>query len=111
MKTRHTPRPRRAAPLPRLLAGIALSALPGCAAPDVIASAVTGRDCNPAHLDYGQAWCAPPERPPAPQPYCTQSWSGVDCWARPDLMVNVPRQVAEGPTALTPDQEKNRTGQ
>jgi len=94
-----------------VLVGALLSCLSGCASPDVVASAITGRDCNPANLDYGRAWCAPAERPPAPQPYCTQGWSGVDCWARPDLMPNVARQVTQGPTALTPAQDQDRTGQ
>ncbi|GBQ63156.1 hypothetical protein AA103196_0503 [Ameyamaea chiangmaiensis NBRC 103196] len=88
-----------------LIAGL----LTGCA-PDMIASAITGRDCNTGYLGDDRSWCAPAERPPPPQPYCTQSWSGVDCWARPDLMANVPRQVAQGPTQLTPDQERDRTG-
>ncbi|MBL7236476.1 MAG: hypothetical protein JJK57_07920 [Komagataeibacter hansenii] len=81
--------------------------LAGCA-PDHIASRMTGRECNAGYIQEGEDWCAPPERPPAPQPYCTQSWNGVDCWSRPDLMPNVAREVSEGPTGLTQDQNAQR---
>ncbi|GAN53230.1 hypothetical protein [Tanticharoenia sakaeratensis] len=84
--------------------------LAGCGA-DYLASEVTGRDCNTAYLYDGDSFCAPPKGPPPPQPYCTQGFEGVDCWARPDLMPGVARQVAEGPTSLTPDQNRARTGQ
>ncbi|WP_257997727.1 hypothetical protein [Komagataeibacter saccharivorans] len=66
------------------------------------------RECNAGYIQEGEDWCAPPERPPAPQPYCTQSWNGVDCWSRPDLMPNVAREVSEGPTGLTQDQNAQR---
>ncbi|MFT8558909.1 MAG: hypothetical protein ABF719_03455 [Acetobacter sp.] len=82
-------------------------AVAGCS-PDHIASKKTGRECNAGYIQEGEDWGAPPERPPAPQPYCTQSWNGVDCWARPDLMPNVAREVAEGPTGLTQDQNARR---
>ncbi|MBB2189406.1 hypothetical protein HLH34_05435 [Gluconacetobacter azotocaptans] len=82
-------------------------AVTGCA-PDNIAKRLTGRDCNAGYIQAGEDWCAPQARPPAPQPYCTQSWNGVDCWSRPDLMPNVAREVAEGPTGLTQDQNANR---
>ncbi|WP_323993087.1 MULTISPECIES: hypothetical protein [Nguyenibacter] len=85
-----------------LIAGLA-----GCA-PDYLVSHMTGRECNAGYIQAGEDWCAPPQRPPAPQPYCTQSWNGVDCWSRPDLMPNVARQVAEGPTGLTQEQNANR---
>lgn len=86
------------------ITGLQLSA---CAADD-IARHLTGRECNAGYIQQGEDWCAPAERPPAPQPYCTQSWNGVDCWSRPDLMPNVARQVAQGPTGLTQDQNANR---
>ncbi|ACI53182.1 conserved hypothetical protein [Gluconacetobacter diazotrophicus PA1 5] len=82
-------------------------AVAGCA-PDYIAKRLTGRECNAGYIQQGEDWCAPVERPPAPQPYCTASWNGVDCWSRPDLMPNVAREVAEGPTGLTQDQNANR---
>ncbi|WP_332363341.1 MULTISPECIES: hypothetical protein [Asaia] len=91
------------------MAALALlvTALGGCAADDV-ARHLTGRECNAGYIQQGEDWCAPAQRPPAPQPYCTQSWNGVDCWSRPDLMPNVARQVAQGPTGLTQDQNANR---
>lgn len=80
-------------------------------APDVIASAITGKDCNTAYLYDGDSFCARPVGPPPPQPYCTTGFGGTDCWARPDLMPNVARQTAEGPTHLTPLQEQVRMHQ
>lgn len=90
----------------RLIGGAGLL-LSGCA-PDYLAKKMTGRECSAGYVEQGEDWCAPPERPPAPQPYCTQSWNGVDCWSRPDLMPNVARQAAAGPTGLTQDQNANR---
>ena len=81
--------------------------LAGCSA-DTLAHRMTGRECNAGYIQEGEDWCAPPQRPPAPQPYCTQSWNGVDCWSRPDLMPNVAREVSQGPTGLTQDQNANR---
>ncbi|AOX19431.1 hypothetical protein [Kozakia baliensis] len=76
--------------------------------PDYIASALTGRDCNTAYLYDGDDFCARPKGAPPPQPYCTTGFEGTDCWARPDLMPNVARQTAEGPTHLTPPQDRAR---
>ncbi|AQS87007.1 hypothetical protein AA101099_0897 [Neoasaia chiangmaiensis NBRC 101099] len=76
--------------------------------PDYIASTLTGRDCNTAYLYDGDDFCAAPKGPPPPQPYCTTGFEGTDCWARPDLMPNVARQTAEGPTGLTPLQNRKR---
>jgi len=87
--------------------GMSCLILSACAVDDV-ARHLTGRECNAGYIQQGEDWCAPAERPPAPQPYCTQSWNGVDCWSRPDLMPNVARQVAQGPTGLTQDQNANR---
>ncbi len=87
--------------------GMSCLMLSACAVDDV-ARHLTGRECNAGYIQQGEDWCAPAERPPAPQPYCTQSWNGVDCWSRPDLMPNVARQVAQGPTGLTQDQNANR---
>lgn len=86
---------------------LVLAAVGGCS-PDYIASRMTGRECNAGFIQEGDNWCAPPERPPPPQPYCTRSWNGVDCWGRPDQMPNVAPEVAEGPTGLTQDQNSKR---
>lgn len=79
--------------------------------PGQIGSFAMGRDCSASQLEKGTGWCSPPETPPPPQPYCTQGWSGVDCWSRPDLMPNVAREVAQGPTGLTAEQNAVRLNQ
>ncbi|GBQ28880.1 hypothetical protein AA0472_2831 [Acetobacter estunensis NRIC 0472] len=91
----------------RLIVPLLLPILAGCSAPQ-IGSFAMGRDCSAAELEKGVGWCSPPETPPPPQPYCTAGWSGVDCWSRPDLMPNVARSVAEGPTGLTAEQNAVR---
>ena len=73
---------------------------------DAVWSLLTGRDCSIVRLDQGQTWCRPVEPPPAPPPYCTRSLGTVDCWADP---AGKPPQVADGPNALTPAQEADRT--
>lgn len=91
----------------RLFALCLLPMLAGCSVPQ-IGSFAMGRTCSTSELMKGTGWCSPPETPPPPQPYCTQGWSGVDCWSRPDLMPNVARSVAEGPTGLTAEQNAVR---
>ncbi|MCH4022803.1 MAG: hypothetical protein LKH33_00640 [Acetobacter sp.] len=92
----------------RTLCLFVLLLLPVACSPGQVASYVTGRECSSAVIAEGQGYCRSPELPPPPQPYCTQGWSGVDCWSRPDLMPNVARQVYEGPTGLTQQQNANR---
>nr|WP_294916151.1 hypothetical protein [uncultured Neokomagataea sp.] len=79
-----------------LAALIPLSALSSCA-PDRIASALTGQDCNSAYLYDDESFCKKRVRPP-PQPYCTTGFEGTDCWARPDLMPNLGTETYEGAT-------------
>jgi hypothetical protein len=76
--------------------------------PDLIYSGISGRDCSLVRLDRGESYCRPVAPPLPPQPYCTRSLAGVDCWAHPELMPNLPRQVAQGPHELTPEQERIR---
>ncbi len=76
---------------------------------DVVVSAVTGRDCSVVRLSVGQSYCKPVP-PPPPQPeYCTHSLGTVDCWDHPDPFGYYQREVADGPTQLTPEQEAHRT--
>lgn len=77
-------------------------------APDYMARKLTGRECNAGYIAAGNDWCMPATRSPPPQPYCTQSWNGTDCWARPDLMPNVAHEVYEGPRGLTQEQNAKR---
>ena len=102
--------------LPALVALVALAALPGCVdvaifhrtVPDLIYSGITGRDCSMVRLDRDESYCRPVAPPVPPVPYCTRSLGGVDCWAHPEQLVNLPPQVAEGPLALTPEQNRAR---
>ncbi|WP_191085692.1 hypothetical protein [Roseococcus microcysteis] len=88
--------------------------LTGRAPPDLIVSAVTGRDCSIVRLDRGMSYCAAAAPAPGNAPYCTRSLGQTDCWVtRPPLLgpplANGPRGVVDGPTGLTPAQEADRT--
>lgn len=76
---------------------------------DMAASAVSGRDCSIVHLDRGELYCRPRERPPEPPVFCTRSLGTADCWADPKTLPNRPRGLADGPDRLTPEQERDRT--
>jgi hypothetical protein len=76
---------------------------------DAIYSTLTGRDCSVVRLDKGQTYCRETEPPPEPPPFCTRSLGVVDCWKEPWRLPGHPREVADGPRALTPPQEANRT--
>jgi hypothetical protein len=72
--------------------------------------AVTGRDCSVVRLDQGKTYCRETEPPPDRPPFCTRSLGMVDCWVNPEaLNGGPPREVADGPRTLTPEQEKDRT--
>jgi len=79
------------------------------AIPDLVVSAVSGKDCSVVHWDQGKSYCTPQQPPPAPPPYCTRSLGIVDCWANPQNLPDHPPEVADGPRTLTPAQEKDRT--
>jgi hypothetical protein len=81
----------------------------GKSPPDLVYSAITGKDCSVVRLDQGKSYCRPVEpRPPAPE-FCTRSLGVPDCWQDP--MALGPRYIgiADGPSALTSEQEANRT--
>jgi len=76
--------------------------------PDMVYSAVTGRDCSVVRLDENQSYCKPVDPPVPPVPYCTRTLGGVECWAHPEQMPGLPVQVAQGPRTLTPEQDRVR---
>ena len=76
---------------------------------DVVYSTLTGKDCSIVRLDQMQTYCRPIEPPPQPPPYCTRSLGVVDCWAAPAAPPEFGRSVADGPSRLTPAQERDRT--
>ncbi|MBC7634521.1 MAG: hypothetical protein H7251_02855 [Acetobacteraceae bacterium] len=76
---------------------------------DILISAGSGQDCSIVRLDQGKSYCRPVEPAPEPPPYCTKSLGGIDCWLNPEALLNPPRQVADGPRALTAEQEARRT--
>jgi hypothetical protein len=79
------------------------------AIPDLVVSAVTGKDCSVVRLDQGKPYCAAQPPPPSAPPYCTRSLGVVDCWLNPQQLPGPPPEAADGPRTLTPAQEANRT--
>ena len=76
---------------------------------DAVVSIVSGRDCSIVRWDRGKSYCRPVEPPPEPPEFCTRSLGVVDCWRDPGRLSDNPREVADGPRTLTPQQETNRT--
>ncbi len=76
--------------------------------PDLLYSAISGRNCSLVRLDEGKTYCKPVDPPVPPIPYCTRSLAGVDCWAHPEQIPGIPAQVAQGPHTLTPEQDEAR---
>ena len=93
------------------VAGVSVAAVPlvGRTLPDVVVSAVSGKDCSLVRLDAGKSYCAMQEPPPAKPLVCTRSLGTVDCWANPEALGVPYREVADGPRALSPAQEAHRT--
>ncbi len=108
------------------LAGLALLASPlgGCVATaavdaasiavfgrdvgDIGVSAITGRDCSVVHLDRRQDYCAPQERLPLAEPYCSRTLADVQCWSNPESFGSLPRQIVDTPS-LTAEQRRQIT--
>lgn len=76
---------------------------------DMAVSAASGRDCSVVNLDKGERYCKASEKRPEQPPFCTRSLGVPDCWADPSKLPNHPREIADGPRALTPEQEQERT--
>jgi hypothetical protein len=76
---------------------------------DMVVSAATGRDCSVVNLDKGERYCRPKERAPETPVFCTRSLGVPDCWEDPAKLPNHPREIADGPRSLTPEQEAERT--
>lgn len=94
---------------PLLAANVASIAVVGRDPAGIVASAVTGKDCNIVRSSQGLSYCAPRERAPNAPRYCTRSLGTVDCWDRPDPFGYYQREVADGPSMLSPDQDADRT--
>ena len=93
------------------VAAVAVAGVPvfGRTLPDVVVSAVSGKDCSLVRLDAGKTYCAPQEPAPARPMVCTRSLGTVDCWSNPEALGAPYREVADGPRVLTPAQEAHRT--
>lgn len=89
--------------------GIGSVAVLGRTPVDAVVSIVTGRDCSVVRLDKGKSYCRPDEPPPDTPAFCTRSLGRVDCWKDPSALPGKPAGVADGPAALTPLQEADRT--
>lgn len=93
-----------------MAANVATVPVFGRTAPDLLVSAVSGRDCSMVRVEQGKTWCRDDEPPPAPQPFCTRSLGVVDCWQSSRAQPMPPRPgVADGPAVLTLAQERYRT--
>jgi hypothetical protein len=75
---------------------------------DLLVSGITSKDCSIVRLDRGKSYCAPTLPPSEPPEYCTRTLGVPECWASPLLFANPPRGLADGPWALTPEQEAHR---
>jgi hypothetical protein len=76
---------------------------------DAVVSMVSGKDCSAVRLEQGKTYCRPTEAAPDTPPYCTRSLGVVDCWKDPGAMSDLSPEVADGPRALTPEQDADRT--
>lgn len=80
----------------------------GRSIPDMVYSAITGKDCSVVRLDQGKSYCRQMDPPIAPAPFCTRSLGTIDCWANPDAFPPGRQSVADAPQP-TPEQEAYRT--
>jgi hypothetical protein len=88
---------------------VASITLVGRSVPDIVISGLSGRDCSIVRVDRGLSYCALEQAAPGPPPYCTPSLGRVDCWVTRPASIPMQRGVVDGPVALTPAQEADRT--
>jgi hypothetical protein len=93
-----------------IAAGVTVGSIPvlGRSPPDVLVSAMVGRDCSIVHVDAGQPYCRPREGRADPAVFCSRSLGVPDCWSDPAALTDHPREISDGPLALTPAQEAAR---
>jgi hypothetical protein len=75
---------------------------------DMLVSVATGRDCSVVNLDKGERYCRPRDAVPEAPAFCTRSLGVADCWEADAKPLNHPREIADGPHELTPEQEADR---
>jgi len=92
-----------------VVTGIGSIAVFGRTPVDAVVSLVSGRDCSVVRLEKHQSYCRSEEPIPEEPVFCTRSLGRVDCWKDPAALPGKPTGVADGPVALTPAQEKDRT--
>lgn len=88
-------------------AGTASLPLSGRTITDMAVSLAVGADCSLVRLDSGKPYCMR-EPPPVPPPVCTRTLGTVECWTNPEAFGAPVTGVADGPSTLTPGQEKHR---
>ncbi len=76
---------------------------------DAVISLVSGKDCSAVRLEQHKTYCRPVEPKPEPPVFCSRSLGVVNCWSDPASLPDQPHGVADGPSALTPQQEADRT--
>ena len=69
-----------------LAANGATIAIAGRTVPDMVVSAVSGKDCNVAQLDQHKPYCRDLDPPTRPSAWCTRSLGSADCWQSPQLL-------------------------
>jgi hypothetical protein len=79
--------------------------------PDVAVSLVRNQDCSMVRVEQGKSYCRTPDPPldPPTGVVCTRSLADVDCYINPQMLVGQVKSVADGPGALTAEQEAYRT--
>jgi hypothetical protein len=75
---------------------------------DMVVSAISGRDCSLVYLDMRQQYCRPKEHVPEQPQFCTRSLGVADSWEDPSALHNKPREIADGPRSLSPEQDADR---
>jgi hypothetical protein len=65
-----------------LSADMATIMMTGRGGPDIVVSALSGRDCNVVNLDNRLPYCKPLEQPPPPQPVCVPTLGIAECFAQ-----------------------------
>lgn len=82
---------------------VASLTLTGRAVPDLVVSAVSGRDCSVARLDREQSYCGPSNAEPPPAPFCTRSLGSVDCWTVRPVATPPQRGAGDAPVPVRGD--------
>ena len=97
--------------LPLVMLPLVILPLAACSPPDVVASAISGRNCSIVNVDQGKPYCQALDVPTRPMPICTATLGEVaDCWADASVVPAGALALGDAPPLTAQQQAQAKQG-